>query len=76
VVETSREESCTRLSNEAADSHFCTHCAFVVQFRKTKKSFMGRAEHISSGRAVSFSNEQELLDFLKRVMDTMGDRKC
>ena len=46
--------------------------AFVVQFRAEAEldrgRYIGRVEHVVSGRAVVFRKPNELLDFLKQVL--------
>lgn len=44
------------------------HRAFVVQFReqpeRSRRAWQGRAEHIASGRSVTFTSRTQLLAFL------------
>jgi hypothetical protein len=47
--------------------------AFVVQFRQFSESgpgwFSGRVEHMMSGQNATFVTAQELVEFIRRVMN-------
>jgi hypothetical protein len=51
--------------------------AFVVQFsRETstqKGTFLGRVEHMSSGRCAHFASRQELVAVLAELLDQLGE---
>jgi hypothetical protein len=46
--------------------------AFVVQFRSSLNlrlgEFHGRAEHVASGQVIHFGSQQELFDFIVRLL--------
>jgi hypothetical protein len=50
-----------------------TNRAFVVQFRAqptgAPSSYLGRVEHLVSGRVARFHTLEELLTFMTRVLD-------
>ena len=50
--------------------------AFVVQFRAeteiAQARCVGRVEHVASGQATHFQSLEELLEFLTRVLATVG----
>jgi hypothetical protein len=50
-----------------------TNRAFVVQFRAqptgAPSSYLGRVEHLVSGRVARFHSLEELLTFMTRVLD-------
>jgi hypothetical protein len=54
-----------------ADAPFSPRRAFVVQFRTTAGALTGRAEHIASGDAASFSDQHDLLEFFSRVLNAL-----
>jgi hypothetical protein len=63
----------------AQESLLPVNRAFVVQFLSKSKvqlgQFQGRAEHISSGQAFHFNSQQELFDFVLRMLSptSLGD---
>jgi hypothetical protein len=53
-----------------------TEMAFVVQFAADTEArqghFMGRVEHIVSGRATHFASWEDLLGFIERVLTALS----
>jgi hypothetical protein len=49
---------------------FSPRHAFVVQFRSGDTRKGGRAEHISSGDATLFENQNELFEFCHRILQS------
>lgn len=60
------------------ESLLSPHRAFVVQFREETEGapghFAGRVEHLVSGRARPFYSPQELLAFLRQMVNTVEDK--
>ena len=51
------------------------HRAFVVHFgtgRGPRRRFLGRVEHLSSGRTAWFSSLERLLGFVASILDSSG----
>ena len=59
----------------AGQTPLSPHRAFVVQFRAETEveqgRFVGRIEHVVSGRATHFASLEELLAFIARVLTTV-----
>jgi hypothetical protein len=55
-----------------------TNRAFVVQFRAqptgAPSSYLGRVEHLVSGRVARFHSLEELLTFMTRVLDDVQEQ--
>jgi hypothetical protein len=55
-----------------------TNRAFVVQFGAqptgASSSYVGRVEHLDSGQVVRFHSLEELLTFMKRVLDDVQEQ--
>jgi hypothetical protein len=52
--------------------------AFVVQFSRETAgqtgTFVGRVEHMSSGRRARFASTQELVATLQKMLDQLGEK--
>jgi hypothetical protein len=58
----------------AAPAAFSPHYAFVVQFRSSDAKNGGRVEHMSSGNAALFDDQNELFEFFRRILRTVEKR--
>ena len=58
------------VAGTVAPAAFSPHYAFVVQFRLGDVNVGGRVEHMSSGDATLFGDQNELFQFFRRILGT------
>jgi hypothetical protein len=56
------------VAGAGAPAAFSPHYAFVVQFRSHDVKIGGRVEHMSSGNATHFGDQNELFQFFRRIL--------